>query len=90
LFPLAGRQEGGVEKRRFFFFFQVVFGVESALSAVHFPLGHWIVDFSYKFFFQSICERILLVFMCFGGGGEVSQAMQKIVTKKSTWMQHIL
>ncbi len=69
-FSLAGRQEGGVGKGRVcFFHFQVVFGVESGLSAVHFPLGHWIVDFSYKFFFQSICERILLVFMCFWGEG---------------------
>jgi hypothetical protein len=28
-----------------------VFGVESELSTVHFPLGQWIVDFPYKFFF---------------------------------------
>jgi hypothetical protein len=33
---------GGWGRRRGGLFFQVVFGVESGLSTVHFPLGQWI------------------------------------------------
>jgi len=32
------------------FFFQFVFGVESRLYTLHFPLGQWTVDFPFKLF----------------------------------------
>jgi hypothetical protein len=42
-FSLVGGGGGGGK------FFQVVVGLESGLSSVHFPLGQWTVDFPCKF-----------------------------------------
>jgi len=51
-FPLGGFGGWGVE--RGVFFFQFVFGVESGLYTVHFPLGQWTVDFACKLFLWGI------------------------------------
>jgi hypothetical protein len=47
-FSLGGRVEGGV---------QVVFGVESGLSPVHFPLNQWTIDLESKPFFSLVLGR---------------------------------
>jgi hypothetical protein len=44
-FSLGDVVEGGV---------QVVFGVESGLSPVHFPLDQWTIDFASKPFFSLV------------------------------------
>jgi hypothetical protein len=39
---------GGWGRGSGFFFFKIVFGVESGLSTVHFPLGQWTMNFPCK------------------------------------------
>jgi hypothetical protein len=59
-FSSCGCGGGGV-------FFQVVFGVENALSTVHFPLGHWTIEFPCK---------LLFLFVCLGGGDVKAKSYQ--------------
>ncbi len=46
-----------------------MFGVESGLSTVHFPVGQWTIDFQCKLFFLFFC-------FFFGVQGEGAQSKE--------------